>query len=836
MPPKKDKPSGAHNSGTCETSTSTSDARNESINDIDENISKTPVKYNNETSTSTSDARNESINDIDENISKTPTPIKHNNEETLTSPTLTYFPCDDNNIDIDINSSNSALANKTVEISDKPVTDVSKSVAFISQPDLFDPNLWPDNRQNNFIDIVIKMGPREINDDIFPKDENNRHFSKIYKIRKLDNNEKVKRRWLVYSKSIDRVFCFCCKLFNSSHSTLSTIGNNDWKHMTTTLNSHEKSPEHFTAYKKWHECELRLKLGRCIDNDLQRVMNTEVQHWKSILERLISITLYLSKHNLAFRGSSDKLFERNNVNYLGLVELLGKYDNYMKEHLNRITTQKLNITYCSKDIQNELINLMASKVLETIQQKVQDAKYFSVILDCTPDVSHSEKMSFTIRFVDENNGNLQVAEHFIGFREVSESTGESLTELLLKTLRENKLDIMNCRGQGYDNGANMKGHKKGVQAIILALNPKAAFMPCGCHSLNLVISDAASQSKESITLFGIVQRIFVLFSASVYRWQVLKSHLPNLTVKPLCTTRWESRIDSVKAIRYQTKEVYDALIEVAESSKADAVYIVSKSMQGFTMDIEMASSLLDNCVKYINKYRETGYADASNSSKEIAESLGIDPIIKEVRVRRKKTFFDENNDQDFSIGAEERFKRDFFYTLVDTVRESIKEIFTQFENHKQLWGFLYNLEKLPSSEHLLACCKDLHGALSEGDSADINSVELYSELKHLSTLLPIGKGSPKSALQFIHDMKLVDVFPYTWISLRILLTIPVTVASGERSFSKLKLIKTYLRSSMTDDRLSSLAILSIENDLADKVNYEEAIKQFSELKARKVKF
>jgi len=124
-----------------------------------------------------------------------------------------------------------------------------------------------------------------------------------------------------------------------------------------------------------------------------------------------------------------------------------------------------------------------------------------VILNCTPDISHSEKMSFTIRFVDEDNGNLHVAEHFIGFREVSESTGESLTELLLKTLRENKLDIMNCRGQGYDNGANMKGHKKGVQARILALNSKAAFMPCGYHSLNLVISDAASQSKESITLF-----------------------------------------------------------------------------------------------------------------------------------------------------------------------------------------------------------------------------------------------------------------------------------------------------------------------------------------------
>lgn len=94
----------------------------------------------------------------------------------MTSPSLTYIPCD-NNIDIDINSRSSTLVNKTVEISDKPETNVFKSVAFISQPDLFDPYLWPDNRQNNFIDIVIKMGPSKINDDIFPRDEDNRHFS-----------------------------------------------------------------------------------------------------------------------------------------------------------------------------------------------------------------------------------------------------------------------------------------------------------------------------------------------------------------------------------------------------------------------------------------------------------------------------------------------------------------------------------------------------------------------------------------------------------------------------------------------------------------------------------
>jgi hypothetical protein len=67
-----------------------------------------------------------------------------------------------------------------------------------------------------------------------------------------------------------------------------------------------------------------------------------------------------------------------------------------------------------------------------------------------------------------------------------------------------------------------------------------------------------------------------------------------------------------------------------------------------------------------------------------------------------------------------------------------------------------------------------------------------------------------------------------------LLTIPVTVASGERSFSKLKFIKTYLRSTMAQDRLVGLAMLSIENDIASCLDYSEVVTKFAAIKARKV--
>jgi len=57
------------------------------------------------------------------------------------------------------------------------------------------------------------------------------------------------------------------------------------------------------------------------------------------------------------------------------------------------------------------------------------------------------------------------------------------------------------------------------------------------------------------------------------------------------------------------------------------------------------------------------------------------------------------------------------------------------------------------------------------------------------------------------------IFPNLWVALRFLLTLPVTVASGEWSFFKLKLIKIYLRSTMVNERLVSISILSIENEI-----------------------
>ena len=83
---------------------------------------------------------------------------------------------------------------------------------------------------------------------------------------------------------------------------------------------------------------------------------------------------------------------------------------------------------------------------------------------------------------------------------------------------------------------------------------------------------------------------------------------------------------------------------------------------------------------------------------------------------------------------------------------------------------------------------------------------------------------------------MLDSFLNTCVTYRILLTIPIIVDSAERSFSKLKLIKSYLRSIMSQERLNRLAILLIENKMLEELEYKNLIKQFASQKARKIYF
>lgn len=104
---------------------------------------------------------------------------------------------------------------------------------------------------------------------------------------------------------------------------------------------------------------------------------------------------------------------------------------------------------------------MATAVLNEILKHVKAAEYYAIILDCTPNMSHQEQMSLTIRYVSDGNLlSLGIYERFIKFIQVENSTGEDLYKTLLNRLKELNLEMKGIHGQG----CNMKGHTSAVQA------------------------------------------------------------------------------------------------------------------------------------------------------------------------------------------------------------------------------------------------------------------------------------------------------------------------------------------------------------------------------------
>jgi len=94
----------------------------------------------------------------------------------------------------------------------------------------------------------------------------------------------------------------------------------------------------------------------------------EIEHWRSVLKRIISLIKALAAQCLAFWGTNEHLYQENNGNFLKFIEFLAEFDPIMQEHIRRVqrASDKLVVTYLSNRIQDELIDLLGKAVLTKI--------------------------------------------------------------------------------------------------------------------------------------------------------------------------------------------------------------------------------------------------------------------------------------------------------------------------------------------------------------------------------------------------------------------------------------------------------------------------------------
>jgi hypothetical protein len=275
------------------------------------------------------------------------------------------------------NEGNTAEIDEGVEapatgLDETPDANIVDDINTSFQSDIFDPRIW-DSLNPKMVDTLLKKGPkRDLSVEHGSRDKLSRRFSTIFYNRVLPDGEKCDREWLVYSKELDKVFCFCCKLLKKDvRGQLANDGFSDWGHIGTRLKEHEVSREHVTNMAAWYDLRLRFQQNQTIDRVAQRELEKEREHWRKVLFMIILIVRFLAEHNIAFRGSNSRLYQGNNGNFLGLIEMLAKFDPVIKEHVDRITNDKIRDHYLGPSIQNELINLLASVIKSTIIAKVK---------------------------------------------------------------------------------------------------------------------------------------------------------------------------------------------------------------------------------------------------------------------------------------------------------------------------------------------------------------------------------------------------------------------------------------------------------------------------------
>ena len=239
--------------------------------------------------------------------------------------------------------------------------------------------------------------------------------------------------------------------------------------------------------------------------------------------------------------------------------------------------------YLSHDIINELINLMGNEVLRSIVADIhQQSKFFSIISDESRDISNKEQLTCVLCWVSTTD---------LSVHEDAETITSSLKDILLR----GNLKTEDLRWQTYDGAGNMAGCLNEVAARILSEDPRALYVHCANHSLDLALKDCTKASKIIRDLLDSVQDLAVFIRSSPTRmaqYQHIASDLEdtlsnnNTQVKSphlLYPTRWTVRTKAISAIINNYEVLYTTILNIA---KEETVTSVRSTAEGLARKLE----------------------------------------------------------------------------------------------------------------------------------------------------------------------------------------------------------------------------------------------------------
>ena len=572
-----------------------------------------------------------------------------------------------------------------------------------------------------------------------------------------------------------------------------------------------------------------------------------------MLLKLLSCLRYLCRQGLPLRGHSN---QEEDSNYIQLIRLIGESDQKLNVWLKKRTEK-----YTSGEIQNELLKVITLHALRKVVSYIQESDYFTIMADETTDLSNREQGVVCLRWVDCS---LDVHEEFVGLHMADSIDANTLVSVIKDVLLRFNLSLNRLRGQCCDGASSMSGAKTGVATQILAEEPKAVYTHCYGHALNLACSDAVKKCKLMTDTLDVTYEITKLLKKSPRTdtcFESIKSEFSpdSPGIRMLCPTSWTVRANALKSVAKNYMVLLDTwedCLIIARDTETKARIIGVKSQMHifeYFFGVHLGQLILilghsDNLSKTLQR-RDISAAERQQVTEmtvktllsiysdekfnlfwqkiiSLAESLDVsEPRLPRQRKAPKR--FEVGEARPECLTSVEGHFRRIYYEALDLLITCIKNRFDQpgyriyqnlqelllsafnNRNYDEAYDFVSTFYKSDFDTTLLKTCTQLQ-IVSSNPIEEKTDISLAGIVNHFTKM-------SKSQLSLLSEVvKLV----------RLILVMPATNAVSERTFSALRRVKTYLRTTMTQARLNHLILLYVHHVEIDKIDLVQVANDF----------
>lgn len=649
-----------------------------------------------------------------------------------------------------------------------------------------------------------------------------------------------KYNWLTGCPKLLKVFCWPCLLFSPGTTNLSAAGCDDLGNLDNYLSRHVKAvgAAHtracfqlatFGKNRIEHSLNDQLRLRATAHNDA-------VRRNREVMKRLVSAVCLMSKQELSFRGHDESETSLNRGNYVEFLMFLSEFDPVLANHFSSNSV----FSGLSSTIQNDIIDAVHYILCEAIRDRVDRSPFVAVLVDEATDMSNKSQLAVVLRVTVHGKG---IQEYFVSLRDVSQDKrAQALTKEVKDVLDDYKVGSSRLVAQAYDGASVMASTVNGVQGLLRVDFPLALFVHCYGHSLNLVLSQGLQCMSECRIFFQTINGMATFFSTSAKRTRLLEQsagsrlprvhairwtyssrvvnavheHLEDLRVAfdeiQSATTGWENSRAAAKGYgECLTDFSFLFLLEVFHSifARTDVLY---SGLQKKALDIGFCRRIVDDFRCWLLEHAKT-FQDYWSS------------VVGRIGLPRKRF-------RGQGVDSEDRY-RNIFQEIHDAV---IQQIDMRFKSLKHMpFLALLNPENFELYSSSFPQCE--FESLISGYEGRFDRILLKNELIVVYSSEEFRGKYPHQMLEYLMTTKTTDCLSQVFLLCSLALTVPVSTASVERSFSTMKRVKSYCRTTCSNDRLSKLLMLSIEKETLVELKssstfYDRVIDKFAERERR----